>query len=88
MAKLNSAILAKTYTLTEIDAQIVIYTALVAEAAGNKRYSLGTVQNNQSVETQSLSELTELLNSWLEAKAILTGADSGAKFYNVNILRS
>ena len=38
------------------------------------------MQSKQRVEKQSLKDLSDLLNSYIQAKAIITGV-AGAKFY-------
>jgi hypothetical protein len=85
MAGLDPVALAKAYTLIQIDAKIAALDVILTDTATSKEYALDTTQGNQRVQAQELKSVTDLMNSWLQARALKVGeADgtNGAKFYS------
>jgi hypothetical protein len=80
---LSPVIISKTYTSAQIDTKISELTSAYEDAFNNLKYSLDDVQSKQSVMRQRLKDISDELNTWLEAKYILSG-ESVTAFYSGN----
>ena len=88
MACLDPYILAKTFTLAQIEEKITFYLTAIEDAT-IKKYDKDTTQGRQAVESADIESLTSLLNCWLKAKDILNGGGTcnivSATFSNPNL---
>lgn len=80
---LSPSVIAKIYTLEQIEEKITKLQTAYENAAENKSYALDDIQSKQSVNTQSLDMLSSELNTWLKAKCLLSG-ESLTAFYSGN----
>ena len=72
---LDPSIIAKLYTITQINEKIATLETAYLNAVENKEYNLDTTQSRQRVEQQDLKDIAKELGNWLIAKNILNGND-------------
>jgi len=80
---LSPSIIAKLYTLEEIETQITILQQAYIDAIQNEKYTFDDIQAKQSVTNQSLEKLSNELNSWLKAKSLSSG-EANTSLYSGN----
>jgi hypothetical protein len=73
---LDPQTISQVFTLAEIDAEITSLLTIYRNALKNKSYSLDDMQSRQKVEQHDIKQISDELNVWLRAKAILTGQSS------------
>ena len=80
---LNPSLIAKSFTLAEIEANIILFQEMLINSTPEKKYVLDTTQGRQDVETHSPESISELLNAYMAAKRILQGT-GGPVLYSGN----
>ena len=80
---LNPSLIAKNFTLAEIEANIILFQDMLINSTPEKKYVLDTTQGRQDVENHTPESITELLNAYMKAKCILLET-AGPTFYSGN----
>lgn len=74
MRYLDPEIIKQTYTLAQIEAQILILQDVYNNALKNKSYSLDDMEARQRVEQHDIDKVGAELAVWLKAKALSIGS--------------